>query len=285
MAVLLPIASMAQEEPQKQYIPEEGEWAIGFDAVPMLNFIGNAFNSSTSNEIAPLGGSPSVTGKNIANGDLLPTYSIMGKYMLTDEWALRANVGLLLSNTKDRGYVTDQKATTQDPFSGAKLIDTKTTANTGASITLGAEYRKGKNRIQGIFGGGLLVAMTSQSIKYTYGNGMSQINQHPETYFSGAYLSNGYRQISTHDKGLNVIAGVTGNAGIEWFVAPKIALGAEMNISLYYRFGTQTYVESEGYNTSTDKVEIRTDISTPGNRGFYFGTESLGGSLYMMFYF
>ena len=58
-----------------------------------------------------------------------------------------------------------------------------------------------------------------------------------------------------------------------------------LNLSLYYIFGTQTYVESEGYNATLGKVETRTDLYAPGSNGIYFGTESLGGSLYMTFYF
>ena len=72
---------------------------------------------------------------------------------------------------------------------------------------------------------------------------------------------------------------------IECFVAPKISIGAEVNLSLYYVVGGQQYVESEMYNTSTQAVETSCDLVSPGDSSFRFGTENLGGSLYMAFYF
>jgi hypothetical protein len=68
-------------------------------------------------------------------------------------------------------------------------------------------------------------------------------------------------------------------------VAPKISLGAEVNLSLYYMVGKQTYLESEGYNATTGRVEKRVKLESPGNRGFYMATECLGGSLSLNFYF
>ena len=44
-------------------------------------------------------------------------------------------------------------------------------------------------------------------------------------------------------------------------------------------------IKPEGYNTTLGKIEERTDLSSPGDRGFHIGTESLGGALNMTFYF
>ena len=56
---LLPLMGVsAQEKAEKQYLPEEGDWAIGIDVVPLLKYVGNAFNGSQENEIESLGGSP-----------------------------------------------------------------------------------------------------------------------------------------------------------------------------------------------------------------------------------
>ena len=50
-------------------------------------------------------------------------------------------------------------------------------------------------------------------------------------------------------------------------------------------FGSQSYQKTEGYNTTLGKIEERTDLSSPGDRGFHIGTESPGGALNMTFYF
>lgn len=277
----------AEEKQQKQYLPEEGDWALGIDVVPILKYIGNAFNGTDgSNGLDHVGGTPFTSG-HFGNQGLMPTVSIMGKYMLTDEWAVRANVGLMISSANDKAYSPDDKALLTNPFSEAKVVDGARYDRNGMSMLLGAEYRKGARRIQGVFGAGLLFAFQNSKETYSWGNALTEINQSPTShaFANMPNLPTGYRALKQNGAGSDFYLGLTGSAGIEWFVAPKIALGAEVNLSLYYIFGTQTYVESEGYNATLGKVETRTDLYAPGSNGIYFGTESLGGSLYMTFYF
>lgn len=277
----------AEEKQQKQYLPEEGDWALGIDVVPILKYIGNAFNGTDgSNGLDHVGGTPFTSG-HFGNQGLMPTVSIMGKYMLTDEWAVRANVGLMISSANDKAYSPDDKALLTNPFSEAKVVDGARYDRNGMSMLLGAEYRKGARRIQGVFGAGLLFAFQNSKETYSWGNALTEINQSPTShaFANMPTLPTGYRALKQNGAGSDFYLGLTGSAGIEWFVAPKIALGAEVNLSLYYIFGTQTYVESEGYNATLGKVETRTDLYAPGSNGIYFGTESLGGSLYMTFYF
>ena len=285
-ACLFPAMLWAEEKQQKQYLPEEGDWALGIDVVPILKYIGNAFNGTDgSNGLDHVGGTPFTSG-HFGNQGLMPTVSIMGKYMLTDEWAVRANVGLMISSANDKAYSPDDKALLTNPFSEAKVVDGARYDRNGMSMLLGAEYRKGARRIQGVFGAGLLFAFQNSKETYSWGNALTEINQSPTShaFANMPTLPTGYRALKQNGAGSDFYLGLTGSAGIEWFVAPKIALGAEVNLSLYYIFGTQTYVESEGYNATLGKVETRTDLYAPGSNGIYFGTESLGGSLYMTFY-
>ncbi|AHF13882.1 hypothetical protein BARVI_09055 [Barnesiella viscericola DSM 18177] len=286
-ACLFPAMLWAEDKEQKQYLPEEGDWALGIDVVPILKYIGNAFNGTNgSNELSHVGGTPFTSGKFGGQG-LMPTVSIMGKYMLTDEWAVRANVGLMISSANNKAYSIDDKALAENPFSEAKVVDGARYDRNGMSMLLGAEYRKGSRRIQGVFGAGLLFAFQNSKETYSWGNALTEINQSPtsHSFANMPTLPTGYRALKQNGAGSDFYLGLTGSAGVEWFVAPKIALGAEVNLSLYYIFGTQTYVESEGYNATLGKVETRTDLYAPGSNGIYFGTESLGGSLYMTFYF
>ena len=133
----------------------------------------------------------------------------------------------------------------------------------------------------------MLFAFQNDKTTYSWGNEMTTINQNPSIAFdrNNETMLGDNRILKNNGQGSDFYTGITGSAGVEWFIAPKISLGAEVNLSLYYLFGNQTYIESEGYNTSTQKIETRTDLVSPGNRGFYIGTESLGGSLNMTFYF
>ena len=41
-----------------QYLPQEGEFAIGFNLDPVATFVGNLFNGTVGNALAPLAGEP-----------------------------------------------------------------------------------------------------------------------------------------------------------------------------------------------------------------------------------
>jgi hypothetical protein len=268
----------AQSENSKNYLPEQGDIAIGVNVKPVFKYMGNIFNGNTNNEMDYLGGEPVTTSE--FNNNILPDVSLMGKYMLSENWGVRANVGMMFGTDKDRRYVQDDKALLLNPFDETKLIDQRNVSKNGLSLMLGAEYRTGSDRIQGVFSAGVLFGTISQKTTYQYANAVTSVNQQP----SSAWSSGAYRPLTVKaDNG--VFYGVTGSAGVEWFVAPKVSLGAEVNLSLYGINSGQQYTESEGYNSSTKKVEVRTDLTSPGDGKVRFGTENLGGSFYMAFYF
>ncbi len=291
---MLPFAANAQQEAQvekkakcaKANLPEKGDWSIGFNAAPLFGFVGNLFNGTSGNSLESLGGQP-VTGNwsEYNKSDIAPTISVMGKYMLTNEWALRANVGFMVRSRIQKEYVTDDKAVALDPFSESRVIDQQKVSKHGASLMLGAEYRKGKRRVQGVFGMGLLFGLQQHKTSYTYGNAITSLNQSPSTSSALVGVWNNSYRIDKKKSASDVFLGVMGSAGIEWFVAPKISLGAEVSLSLYYIFGGQEWTTSTGYNAALDTVEQRTDLVSPGEDYFGFGTENLGGSLNVSFYF
>lgn len=281
---LLPLmGANAQKKSDKQYLPQQGDWAIGVDVVPLLKCIGDGHGNESFG-----GGTPFT--KDNENFNIVPDVSILAKYMLTDNVALRANLGFIFDSHRNRYYVQDDKALFENPLSEDKTIDACRTNSNGMSLNLGMEYRKGSRRVQGVFGAGILFAFQTQKYTYDWGNEMTMVNQQPSTapefHYNGtsSVYYNGYRLTEYKNDGI-FYTGLTGSAGVEWFVAPKISLGAEVNITAYYMFGSQSYTKSEGYNSSLDKIEERTDIVSPGDRGFHFGTESLGGALNMTFYF
>lgn len=276
----------------KQYLPEKGDWGIGVDVVPLLKYIGTAFHDASGkpNDLNGLGGTPFTKGSNFEKGNktLMPDISIMGKYFLTNKFALRANIGLKVSAETKRTYFPDDKAAILDPLSEDKVVNKIRNRKNGISIMLGGEYRKGERRVQGVFGAGILFACMNDKVKYNYGNSLTDINQKPTGSVdppNNSPVPNDYRLLTIYNTGANFYTGLTGSAGVEWFLAPKISLGAEVNLSLYYLCGKKIYIESEGYNEALQRVEKRTDLVSPGNRGFYMATESLGGSLNFNFYF
>lgn len=271
----------AQEKAQKNYLPKQGDIAIGFDVVPIFTYLGNAFNNSTNNSLNALGGTPalSVPGLN------RPTVSLMGKYMFTDNIAFKANIGILAGSTTFQEYATDDAALLQNPLSEDKVTDVLKEKNSGFNLSLGAEYRKGNRRIQGIFGASLLFASQSQSTAAEWGNKMTEANQLPTTNTSWQNIYNGNGRFLESQSNNSCFAGITGSAGVEYFICPQIALGAEVNLTLFKQFSTKSYTKSERYNEAIEKVEEHTELNQPGNSSFHFGTDNMGGSLYIMFYF
>lgn len=295
LVAMLALPAFAQEAATAEkgsYLPEAGEFAIGFNLNPFTNFVGKMFNNSTDASIdnTAIGGSGLLWNPDVESvGSPFPLVSIQGKYMFRDNLGLRFNAGLLLHRTKNQEYVIDDAAVVADPLSRDKVTDAHKFSRTGGSLSLGIEYRVGQRRVQGVFSGSALYAFYTQNSKYTYGNAITDINQRPSCAFDtweslntampNARKLNDYTGDGTHTIGL------AGSVGVEFFVAPKIALGAEVNLALLYTWTPNKYVEYEGYNTLTSQVENYTDLKAPKSSNFVFGTQNIGANLYMTFYF
>ena len=113
-------------------LPEKGDWCLGTNASPYLNYLGNLIKLSTSNNTAPSFG---FTAQN-------PGF-ICGKYMLSETKAIRGSVIIGLSSNVSND---------PDPTN-----PTKTTSYTTSALTFGIflgieKYRPLKNRLLGYYG-------------------------------------------------------------------------------------------------------------------------------------
>lgn len=279
-AAMMAPGVMAQTDSKPVYTPEAGDWALGFDVVPLLRTIGSCFNDDISEE--GIGASPMTYDNMLAK----PNVSIMGKYMLTDQWGIKANLGLTLSHDNTRSYTPDDLGLFLDPNSGEKVVDERRYTTSGGSLTIGAEYRLGHRRVQGVFGFGLLAGFSTSEVRYSYGNAITELNQRPSSAIDApASVPAGYRALHERTDAPNFVIGGYASAGVECFVAPKVAIGAEVDLYVYGGCSGKGYVTSEGWNQAYNRVVERTDLVSPGNRQARFGTDNLGGSLYMTFYF
>ena len=163
------------KKPEKNYLPEAGDVTIGVNAVPFLNYLGNVFGKSDKNKINPekIGGVPAVPG--LDN----PTMSIFGKYFLTDQTALRLNVGIGINSLTQSQYVTDDAAAVNDPLSQDVVEDTYKYRNSGMSVAVGYEWRRGSKRLQGFWGGQAILAYSNSKHFFGYGNAITEVNQIP----------------------------------------------------------------------------------------------------------
>lgn len=277
------------EKKEKPTLPKTGDFGFGIDLVPVLDYVGNMFNGTMNNSFNTFGGDP-VFGLGI----FAPTVSIKGRYMQTDKMAYRFNFSTVGRSFNQNVYVRDDAAYFQDPLSESKVIDTYKQQRSGMSFSAGIEQRRGYNRIQGYAGVDLIYGFESVTDNYMYGNALTEVNQTPARtaggftipatpipvpYWTQTYVTGRYYDGSMQYVGLGAVAGV------EYFLASHLSIGGEVHLYALQMFSRQSYQKQEGFNTTTNQVETRTELLSPGNSMFSFGTENLGGKLYMMFYF
>lgn len=286
MLSVLPLGVLTAQE-EKDYLPKAGDWAIGIDMQPVYQYIGNMFNGygtdGTANTLNQFGGEDAL--------GIIGDVSIMGKYMLDNTTAIRFNVGMEKDNIHNATYQIDDKALFLNPLSEAKVTDVEHWNSAYYSLAAGIEFRKGKDRIQGYYGADLVLATGKERYKFDYGNAVTELNQSPHrTNYNGVGLgvaNPGYwsNVFITESFEKDVIFGIAGKLGVEYFIAPKLSLGGEVSLLISKTISKVEYTKSEGYNPSTAQVETHTELVSPKDRAFHMGTDNMGGKLFMMFYF
>ena len=267
------------------WMPQQGDIALGISAKPLLNYVGNIFNGNVDNGV-----NNNIFGGEPINGNLnfQPNYSILAKYQFADNIAIRANIGFLGFSANLKNYVQDDKAVALDPLSNDKLVDVTKFKQSGASLAIGAEYQKRYRKVQGYAGASLYYAFGKQNATYTYGNDITEINQTPNIAQAGwigvDYLPNA-RPLEDYSNGHFNALGVVGHIGVEYFFAPKISLGGELNVSFIHGWQPQKYTKYEGWNPVTLKVEEYTHTTAPGSSLNFYGTQNVGGNIFVNFYF
>ena len=270
-----------------EYLPKTGDVAIGFSLNPLANFVGNMFNGNTWNSLKNLAAEPMLCPTpNIA--------AIMAKYMLTDQLGIKANLGFGCNIYSKNGYIGDDAALMMNPLSEAKVIDTYKVNKLSGSIALGVDYHVGKQLpVQGVFGVGIIYALGHETHQYKYGNAITELNQTPAysndvfqstTVFRDLHYMQG-RVLSDQAEDLIHRVGAYASVGIEWCVAPKISLGANVNLNICYTLNPARETIYEGWNNATSQVEQYTDLVAPASHGFTFSTDNIGANLLMNFYF
>ena len=271
-----------------QILPQAGDWSLGFTLNPFVNFVGNMFNNTTNQLIdnQRIGGGVIQYG----NDPAYPLISIMGRYMFTDHFGIRANIGLLMCYRDSSKYVFDDYSVAMEDLVPSMVKDRATSNTFGGSFNVAAEYRLGKKAVQGVFSGGLMYSLSKSTCDFTYGNAITDINQNPTSAFHHTIIGedrlgmNSYRVLRESTACTHTI-GLVCSAGVEWFVAPKVALGAEVNLALLYQLTPEIQQQIEGYVPFVDEVKTTTIIIGESYQGIVFGTQNIGANLFMNFYF
>ena len=249
-------------------LPEANDWAISFNADPIFKYVGNAFNGNTSND---------QPGVDFLNG----YFAIVGKKFIDEKSAYRVIARLGFNSTTNKGMIAQVGATAPVfPNAPAMVEDKQKVNSTFIALGAGKEWRRGKTRLQGFYGADAMILISTAKTKYEYGNAASAINfpSASNTFNFGSNLDVANEERTTETKaGFGFGIGVRGFIGAEYFILPKIAIGAEYGWGIAFNVqgkGKES-VESIGGTTPAPGI---TETETGGNSSFGFDNDLSQGS-------
>ncbi len=253
-------------------LPVEGDFALGINALPMVNYFGNLFNGTAGNSASFRTFTHSL--------NLRTTPVLFGKYYLTDKSAIRAGLLIGVYNETNRENVMMNQQI-PDP----KVTVTDVMKSTETDLGIGADYLmyRGKGRVQGFYGGGISVNYTKTKATYNYGNLITTEFSSPYWYdfAAGTTTSGGARILSqSGDRSIGVV--LSGVVGVEYFIAPKISIGGEFRLGLYTGYDFKGYRTVERWTGTEREVETLPKDANDGSIAF---RNASSGSLFMMFHF
>ncbi|MBI2281325.1 MAG: hypothetical protein HYU68_11645 [Bacteroidetes bacterium] len=276
-AIFAATATFAQDgltsKKGEAYLPEAGDWSIGFNANSLLMYVGNAANGTI--------GSNSLTAPWMADNIDQELRAKMFKDEKT-AYRLRFRIGTGSTSSDSLGkYNQDADLTTPD-------VDfTRTTKESdGFSLIIGGglEKRRGNTRIQGYYGGELYIALLGG--KTTEYSDSRTLNDD----YTGGATTEGSARTTKDANGGTFKLGLGGFVGVEWFFAPKVSLGAE------YGWGLAMSSTSEGEKTSeywgipvgssATSSSLQTVTSKTGKSSeFTFDTDNMSANINLNFHF
>ncbi len=246
-------------------LPEAGDIGLGISAIPIVNYFGNTFNGTANN-------SAQFNFTDAAN-------TIYAKYFLDDASAIRIKFRYATGKVTNLEYITQDSIPVPDPL--VVVEDKETVANTNIAIGLGYEIRRGHGRVQGFYGGELMLTHTSGNSKYEYGNPYSvDFTNPPTTNFGTNITATG--RVTEQKLGNTIGFGLGGFIGVEYFFAPKMSVGGE--------FGYGLALTNTGDGEATEEQWTGTEVliettKTGGGNTWGLDTDNAFGAIFLMFHF
>ena len=266
-----------QNKKGKDLLPVKGEYAIGLGTTfqTMTNYVGNIFNNSANNTI----------GNTYIQNPVLGTGSIFGKYMISDNQAIRATFYNSGYDETEVFEVYDDRSNDPDSVVYDKLRENFSET----AISLGLEWRRGKSRLRGVYGADAVVFWNNSHQHYNYGNQLGLSNATPtDSPLMPAYDFNHGRVIEQRN-GASFGIGARGFAGVEYFIAPKICIGTEFGWSIRFNKSADTKTTYEKfdpfYDNGTGGIVTYTDETNQGGWGINSGLDNFSNQIYFHFYF
>ncbi|MBI4930295.1 MAG: hypothetical protein HY841_06000 [Bacteroidetes bacterium] len=260
----------------ESFLPDSGDYAISFDAMPFLNYAGNLFSGNTSANNSPTASWVDPT-----------TMTITGKQFTSAKTAYRGTVRIGFVSVKESGLVPDAAATTAPVYPSSILTrsDVHKVSKANIGVGIGKEWRRGKTRLQGLYGAEGMIWMSAQSQTYEYGNALSSTVEVDTTtgttYNFGSNITTdeygNMARIKKEKEGTLFGLGIRGFVGAEYFLIPKISVGAEYGwgIGVVLIGEGTTQIESVGGSPATKGEQT---LKTGKAAGFGMDNDINGGT-------
>jgi hypothetical protein len=166
--------------------------------------------------------------------------SFVGKKFITDKTAYRvvANLAFGSNNLTDGDIFGD----------GSLVFDTYKSSSIALNVGLGKEWRRGSTRLQGFYGADALVGFSSTKWTETNNPGGNQ----------------------KYDAGTSINLGLNGFLGAEYFILPKMSIGAQYNYGLRIASNGASKINSTEVNKSSSDINLGNVTSATMNLTLHF---------------
>ncbi len=255
-------AALAQDGTKTIEYPAAGTFAVGIEASPILDFVGNMFNGNPDNASA----------SRWAKGD----YTLHGRYFLTDNTAVRLHLRFNPEDNKTvtRKFVKDDAATTLNPLSNDKVEDKQVAWKNDWRIAAGYQMFRGSGRLRGFYGGDVYYRYEKETKSYYYGNIMNSFNATPTTttdFQTGTVGTPTDRTLNEYGGGKHSL-GLIGFTGAEYYFISNACIGFEVGLVLQGSIATRGKSISEKM-VGAEHVTMEEETA-PSNALFHFGTNA-----------
>lgn len=269
----LSLGSIVFAQNEKVYTPVKGDWAIGIDAAPFLNYFGNFIGGDGAN-VAP------------SWNYLTTNQTITGKYFASDDMAYRGSLRLGFGSMGQSAMVADRASTVIADYPSTFAPEVENTMNvssTTVGLSGGVEWRKGSGRLVGFYGGELGIALSSSQESYTYGNVLSLSTAASPVAVDAAddFGGNvgpdafGFDSRTLEQKnGATFGIGLRGFIGAEYFVLPKLSIGGEFGWGLMFVSNGANSLRTESVGFNAGGTEIVGEVETTGDKSSMFGIDT-----------
>ncbi|MDX9750633.1 MAG: hypothetical protein RBT71_06095, partial [Flavobacteriales bacterium] len=233
----------------ENWLSQDGDWGLTFDAAPLLNYAGNLFNNGNNSNVAALNNLWSSSdffgigemGNNPGGSNVV----IGAKKLIDANTAYRGKLRIGFGTLKHTDLVNQVPAPSGDNDPPAQVDDVTKDSFMAVNLGVGLEKRVGSTRVVGVYGAEFNVGFGNSKTVNEYGNALSADNP-------GGPRTTEVKHGSVFGLGLN------GFVGVEWFAAPKISLSGEYTWGLAMRSRGHNETTTENWNAADERVDSRT---------------------------